>query len=107
VFWTTAKVEPRGPDAFDAGRTYEAGGGLSFRATGLGGATKLIVRTDGPGELAVLLDGADAGSVALSEATTWSEGSLDLGEVEFPLEIQLRAVETTRLAHVWLIAHDR
>jgi hypothetical protein len=106
VFWTTAKVESRGPDAFDAGRTYEEGSGLSFRTTGVGGPTKLIVRTDGPGELSVLLDGSKVGNIVLSERTTWSEGVLALGDVVFPAEIQLEAVEPTRLAHVWLLAHD-
>jgi hypothetical protein len=107
VFWTTAKVNPRGPDAFDAGRIYDEGGGVSFRAEGIGGAAALIVRTDGPAELAVIRDGMPVGIIVLSQSSTWSEASLDLGDTTFPSAIELKALTSTRLSHVWLVARER
>jgi hypothetical protein len=107
VFWTTAKVESRGPDAFDAGRSYEEGSGLSFVASGLSGSTKLIVRSDGPGALRVVVNGVPMGDVVIAESTIWSEAALELGAIELPAEVQLEALKPTRLAHVWLLAVDR
>ena len=111
VFWKVRRRGRRGPEAFDAGRSYRAGSGVSFELDPAPSHQRLVLRGDGELRQRVLLrlDGEPLEPILLEPSVEWAEGSVELppsNEGRLKLEI-VASEDGLSLSHVWLLTSSR